>query len=85
MLTNISETPKVCYDKCQERENSCDMYLHPVAFKGIKQNPEILQQQGIELTDEAGNIIPELIEKIKNLAAVLQEEELEKEEVLLAD
>lgn len=35
---------------------------------------ESLQQQGIELTDEIEKVIPELMEKIKDLLFVLQEE-----------
>jgi hydrogenase maturation protease len=45
---------------------------------------ESLQQQGIELTTEIENIVPELIGKIKNLLNIIEQETLKMEELTLA-
>jgi len=45
---------------------------------------ESLQQQGIELTEEVEKVIPSLIDKIKNLLAFIEQEDV-KNELVLAD
>lgn len=45
---------------------------------------ESLQQQGIELSDEIEKVIPDLVERIRNLVKEIQEEMFSKEALLMA-
>jgi len=46
---------------------------------------ESLQQQGIELTDGIEKVVPDLIKEIKELVALIQQDALLKEVLVLAD